>query len=296
MRKKKTDRLQNFIYYSYRLYVNYFTNFAYRPKRRTPLESYMRRLSLQYVYPDKTVLNKQILAKIYTVSVLYISQHQRSIKLITFGKTKLNKIPQSSKLKQEKKRFFCSMISLIVGILAVIIICTIIKGVIFHVMEKNTTQLINNHTSFKFVKNIKVVYYNQESDIWDSLDITLTYSSSKTLNVENPICLNPENFGEAASEIIDISKEWCPAKKIIGNILNINTKAVMALHNLCNRINPLDETIYILTLQIDNYQLSQKKLTYIQRQIYHKLLNSIDQDTVIAFIMYIRVDDYTSTI
>ncbi|XP_070162108.1 uncharacterized protein [Polyergus mexicanus] len=233
---------------------NDFINFRYRPKRRTPLESYMRRLSLQYVYPDSsTVINKQILAKIYTISVLHtpsVSKHQRSIKLTTLAKTELRKSShcQSSKLEQEKKRFFCSLISL-VNILVVIIICSVIIGVILYVTKKNTMQPINSHTSvlFKFVENIKAVYYNQESDIWnnvsyainkvisrasrkipliillfsnetttmDSLAIVLAYASSNALNANNFLCLNPENFGDNAGKIIDILKERFLAKTVV---------------------------------------------------------------------------------
>ncbi|KAL6449363.1 hypothetical protein ACFW04_000754 [Cataglyphis niger] len=284
----------------------------------------MRRLSLQYVYPDNsTVINKQIMAKIYTISVLYtpfVSKHQRSIKLTTSGKTELKKNFQLSKLEQEKKRFSCTLISLIVNILVIIIICSII----IYIMKKNTIQPINNHTSvlFKFVENIKTVYYNQELNIWnnvsyaiskmiskasrkipsiillfsnetttmDSLAIALAYASSNVLNVDNPLCLNPENFGNNASEIIDILEERFPAKKVvvIRDILNINTKAIMALYNLCDRINPLTGgAVYILTMQIDNYQLSQEKLAFVEKQIYHKLLNSIDHDILMKFIMCI---------
>lgn len=169
----------------------------------------------------------------------FVSKHQRSIKLTTLAKTELRKSShcQSSKLEQEKKRFFCSLISLIVNILAVIIVCSVIIGIILYIMEKNTMQPINSHTSvlFKFVENIKAVYYNQESDIWnnvsyainkvmsrasrkipliillfsnetttmDSLAIVLAYASSNALNA-NPLCLNPENFGGNAGEIINI--------------------------------------------------------------------------------------------
>lgn len=62
----------------------------------------------------------------------------------------------------------------------------------------------------------------------------------------------------------------------------------MALYNLCDRINPLTGgAVYILTMQIDNYQLSQEKLAFVEKQIYHKLLNSIDRDILMEFIMCI---------
>lgn len=183
-----------------------------------------------------------------------VPKHERSIKLTTFGKTKLNKSSQTSNpihnLNREKERFFYSL-SLTVGILAVIIICSIIIGVILYVMEKATMQPINNRTSvlLKFVKNIKAVYYNQESDNWnnvsfalnkvnkisratrkvplivllfanetttmDSLVMSLVYTSSSALNADIPLCLNLENFGDYAGEIFDILKEQFPAKKVV---------------------------------------------------------------------------------
>lgn len=54
-----------YLFSTFIIYRNYCIKFAYQPKRRTPLTSYMQRLSLQYVYPDNTVFNKQILAKVY---------------------------------------------------------------------------------------------------------------------------------------------------------------------------------------------------------------------------------------
>lgn len=63
---------------------------------------------------------------------------------------------------------------------------------------------------------------------------------------------------------------------------------MIALYNLCNRINlPLEKAIYILTMQSDNYQLSQEKGAFVQKQIYHKLFKSIDWNILVAFIMCI---------
>lgn len=225
-----------------------YMDFAYRPKRRTPLTSYMRRLSLQYICPDSTVLSRQTVAEIYALSVLYIpfiSKHERSINLTTFEKTKLNKSTQTfnsiHNLNQETKRFFYSL-SLI--ILAIIIICSVIIGVIVYVMEKSTMQPIDNHSLilFKFVNN-KAVHYNQESDIWNNLPLAINKLISRatrkvswiillfasktttmnspaiayangTINTDIRLCLNPD-IGNDAGEIIDILKRRFPMKKII---------------------------------------------------------------------------------
>jgi len=77
--------------------------------------------------------------------------------------------------------------------------------------------------------------------------------------------------------------------QIIHNILNINANAIKALHNLCDRINPLvGEVIYILTMQTNDsnndYQTSQKNLAFVEKQIYQKFLGSIDLDILSALV------------
>lgn len=180
------------------------------------------------------------------------SKYQSFIKLTTFGKAELSKSSRSSKLKREKTKFFYLKF-LIVNILAIIIICSIIIKVILYLnlIEKNTILPINNHTSvlFKLVKNIKTAYYNQELDTWnnisfainkvisritrkpliillfsnetttmDSLAVALAYTSSNALNTNSPLCLNPENFRDDTSEIINILKEKFPMKKVVVSI------------------------------------------------------------------------------
>lgn len=72
---------------------------------------------------------------------------------------------------------------------------------------------------------------------------------------------------------------------MIRDILKINAEAIKALHNLCDRINPLvAEAIYILTMQTNSYQSQQKKLNFVENQIYNKLSKSIDQDILMALV------------
>lgn len=67
--------------------------------------------------------------------------------------------------------------------------------------------------------------------------------------------------------------------------MNINAEAIKALHNLCDRFNPLiREAVYIITMQTTNYESSQKKMAFVEKQIYHKLSKSIDEDILIALI------------
>lgn len=77
---------------------------------------------------------------------------------------------------------------------------------------------------------------------------------------------------------------------MIRDILNINAEAIKALHNLCDRINPLiAEAIFILTMQTNNSQSQQKKLQFVENQIFNKLSKSIDKDILMALIT--RVTD-----
>jgi hypothetical protein len=82
---------------------------------------------------------------------------------------------------------------------------------------------------------------------------------------------------------------------MIRDILNIDAEAIKALHNLCDRVNPLvAEAIYILTMQTNNYQSSQKKLKFVENQISNKLSKSIDQDVLLALITRITDGAITS--
>lgn len=72
---------------------------------------------------------------------------------------------------------------------------------------------------------------------------------------------------------------------MIRNVLNINPEAIKALHNLCDKINPLiREAIYIFTVQTNNYQSSQKKLAFVEDHFYRKLSESIDRDILMALV------------
>jgi len=73
--------------------------------------------------------------------------------------------------------------------------------------------------------------------------------------------------------------------QVIRNILNINVEAIKALHFLCDRVNPLiNEAIYILTMQTNNYQPSEKRLSFVEKHIQRKLAKSIHQDILMPLI------------
>ncbi|EFN85439.1 hypothetical protein EAI_14781 [Harpegnathos saltator] len=120
----------------------------------------------------------------------------------------------------------------------------------------------------------------------DCLASALAHLSNNILGGDGLLNLNPKNFGDDPGEIIDALKKTSTQKAvIIRDVLNINTEAIKALHNLCDRINPLiREVIYIITMQTKNYESSQKKMAFVEKQIYHKLSKNIDEDILMALV------------
>ncbi|XP_011637296.1 uncharacterized protein LOC105427329 [Pogonomyrmex barbatus] len=185
---------------------------------------------------------------------------------------------------------------------------------------KIQTQTINNPTSllYKFIERIRTKFHNQKSDTWNDIssaiqevsknpkkpsiillfanDITtmdclaneLAHVSRTILNADSHLVFNPKDFGNDAGEIINTLNEYSPEEKkvvMIRDILNINVEAIKDLHNLCDRINPLiAEVIYIFTVQTNSYHSPQKKLDFIEKQIYNKLSRSINQDILAALV------------
>ncbi|XP_018365421.1 PREDICTED: uncharacterized protein LOC108762762 isoform X2 [Trachymyrmex cornetzi] len=204
-----------------------------------------------------------------------------------------------------------------------IFILGLVVGIIFFKLplnNKGQSIILNNPLLLtESVQNLKASFYNQELDIWSDISCAinevksgtpkipsvillfaketttmnclatkLAHISSDILNADNYLIFNPKDFGNDAGEIITTLNEHSPEKKkvvIIHDILNINTEAIKALHNLCDRINPLvAEAIYILTMQTNSSLSQQKKLNFVENQIYNRLSKSIDQDVLLALI------------
>ncbi|XP_018396027.1 PREDICTED: uncharacterized protein LOC108774424 isoform X2 [Cyphomyrmex costatus] len=210
------------------------------------------------------------------------------------------------------------------GVFIILIIAIVVPNFISN--NKKTQAVIFNNPALltESVKDLKATFYNQESDIWidissainevisripkipsiillfaeepttmNCLATKLAHISSTILNADDYLKFNPKDFGNDAGEVITILKELSVEKKkvvIIHDILNINAEAVKALHNLCDRINPLvAEAIYILTMQTNSSLSQQNKLKFVEEQIYNRLSRSIDQDILMALVT--RVTD-----
>ncbi|XP_070158160.1 uncharacterized protein Torip [Polyergus mexicanus] len=229
-----------------------------------------------------------------------------------------------SHINKQDTNSFCLVFDyrIVSAIIAIIAILVLFKNL--NMDEKQIEPINNCISQLKSFEEIKKIFCNQESDTWndiatvinetisrnpmnkpqiillfanetttmDCLATALASVSSIVLHMDSPLYLNPENFGDDAGEIITKLKKDSSAKKVvlIRNILNINVEAIKALHNLCDKINPLiREAIYIFTMQTNNYQSSQQKLKFVEDQFYHKLSKSIDQDILMALVT--RVTD-----
>ncbi|KAL6430727.1 hypothetical protein ACFW04_006940 [Cataglyphis niger] len=227
---------------------------------------------------------------------------------ISLKKTSSSENSQLS-IKKQNNYLFISL-AIIISILAIILAIAFLY--------------LKHPSQFETFEKIKATFYNQESDTWNDISTAINETESRNpgnkpqiillfanetstmdclatalarvlsnvLHIDDSLELNPENFGDDAGEIIDKLKKHSSAKKIvlIRNVLNINAEAIKALHNLCDKISPLiREAIYILTMQTNNYQSSQKKLKFVEDQFYHKLSKSIDEDILMALVT--RVTD-----
>ncbi|GAB1867000.1 hypothetical protein CAJAP_08079 [Camponotus japonicus] len=208
----------------------------------------------------------------------------------------------------------------------IFILSIILIAIAFAFCSKIQTQPNSNYetnaahpiSQYKSIEEIKAKFCNQESDIWNDISSAINETESRNpkipqiillfanetttmnclataladvssiaLGINNPIHLNPENFGNDAGEIVEKLKQYKQLKNImiISNILNINAEAIKALHNLCDKENPLiKEVLYIFTMQTNNNQSSQQKLKFVEDQFYHKLSKNIDRDTLGALV------------
>ncbi|XP_024881168.1 uncharacterized protein LOC112460615 [Temnothorax curvispinosus] len=258
--------------------------------------------------PDRNVYSEKPERNVYSEKETFIQE-----RYIYSDKSRSKDNTDSSKSKQNTSTFSYFLIFIIVMAMGFLALSPR-KNEVKTQSRSNPTLLLTES-----IENIKATFRNQESDIWndissainevisrtpkipsiillfakenatmDCLATKLARASSTILDADSYLVFNPEDFGNDAGEIITILNNHSPEKKkvvMIRDILNINAEAIKALHNLCDRINPLvAEAIYILTMQTNNYQSSQKKLSFVENQIYHKLSKSIDQDVLTALV------------
>lgn len=63
--------------------------------------------------------------------------------------------------------------------------------------------------------------------------------------------------------------------------MNINTEALRAFHNLCDRINPLvEEVIFIITIIADGYDKKSNPLEFVEKELFKKLSGQMKKDAI----------------
>lgn len=63
--------------------------------------------------------------------------------------------------------------------------------------------------------------------------------------------------------------------------MNINTEALKAFHNLCDRINPLvEEVIFIITIIADSYDKKSHPIEFVEKELFKKLYGKMKKDAI----------------
>ncbi|XP_012163625.1 uncharacterized protein LOC100644364 isoform X3 [Bombus terrestris] len=168
-----------------------------------------------------------------------------------------------------------------------------------------------NNLLHKSIQLIQTRFHNQRSNIWNDISagiydvilfptkpsiIILFGNETKTLNClaqllgqlsakilgnNDYLRLTPKDFPNDVGQVIYNLRKRITQKKviIIQDLLSINTEALKAFHNFCDREKPLVENvIYIITVTVDGYKSSQRELEFIENQIFKRLSNYMHKD------------------
>ncbi|XP_015431654.1 PREDICTED: uncharacterized protein LOC107187959 [Dufourea novaeangliae] len=126
-----------------------------------------------------------------------------------------------------------------------------------------------------------ITLFGNEIDTLNCLAQMLGEVSGTILGSNDYLSLTPKDFPNDVGETIYNFKVKISQKRvvIIQDLLSINTEAIKAFHNFCDRQRPLiKKAIYIITIIIDEYKPSQSELEFIDKQIFKKLSGKIDKD------------------
>ncbi|KAG7212989.1 hypothetical protein KM043_002329 [Ampulex compressa] len=108
-----------------------------------------------------------------------------------------------------------------------------------------------------------IIFFANETNTMNCLAKEIGHVSGLVLGSGSYLTLNPKDFGTDPGELIDKLKIEIDKKKavVIQDLLNINANALRALHNFCDRENPLvKKAVYIITMMVDGYQSPQKQM------------------------------------
>ncbi|XP_043527742.1 uncharacterized protein LOC122538064 isoform X3 [Frieseomelitta varia] len=126
-----------------------------------------------------------------------------------------------------------------------------------------------------------IILFGNETETLNCLAKLLGQLSGKILGSNDYLILTPKDFPNDIGQVIYRLKKPITQKKviIIQDLLNVNTEALKAFHNFCDREKPLVENaVYIITVVVDGYKPSQRELEFIEKQIFKRLSNYMDKD------------------
>lgn len=137
-----------------------------------------------------------------------------------------------------------------------------------------------------------IILFGNETETLNCLAQLLAEVSGNILGSNDHLTLMSNDFPNDVGRVIDTLKQRIEQKKavVIQDLLSINTEAIRAFHNFCDREKPLvGHAIYIITIIVDGYETSSKELRFVDKQIYKKLKGHIDEDIISPLI--IRLTD-----
>lgn len=224
-----------------------------------------------------------------------------------------------SHVKSETQYFSIFLYSIIALIVVISIICLIVPTKNINQETVKSTEVKTRKVHLfeidqmldKSMQIIKAQFNNQKSSIWNDISaaiydavlypkkpsiIVLFGKEANTLNClaqllgqlggvvlgnKDYLTLTPNDFPNAVGQVVYDLKVQILQKPsvIIQDLLNINTEAIKAFHNFCDRETPLVENaIYIITMLVDDYTLSQKELEFVEKRLVKKLSGKIEKD------------------
>ncbi|XP_016908092.2 uncharacterized protein LOC107995227 isoform X1 [Apis cerana] len=221
--------------------------------------------------------------------------------------------------KQPVEGFFSNNFKLLLGIILCFLLLFVLLNIqtkshknpetIIETKKVNLTEI--NNILDKSIQIIQTRFHNQKSNIWNDISagiydvvlfplkpsiIILFGNETKTLNClaqslgqlsgkilgsNDYLILTAKDFPNDVGQTIHNLKIQIIQKKavIVQDLLSINTEALKAFHNFCDREKPLVEhAIYIITVIVDGYKSSQMELEFIEKQIFRRLSKYMDKD------------------
>ncbi|XP_034935846.1 uncharacterized protein TORIP isoform X2 [Chelonus insularis] len=127
---------------------------------------------------------------------------------------------------------------------------------------------------------IFILFANQD-DTMLCLAKMVANASKAALGSDNNLWLSASDIGSDYGMVINKFKNKIEEQKvvIVDNLLNIDSKAMLAFHHLCDKENPLvKKAVYIITMVAEGYSTEQKPIQFVETQLRHKMKDAINED------------------